>query len=120
MRTVHAVLCAPRLAPASGDRVRPSLPHGTVRDASGAVLPGVTVEASSRRSSTKDTRGRQRWFRSVPYRRPDARHQLSDLHAARFSTVKARRDRAHRGSQTLTMVAEMKVGGLEETITVTE
>jgi hypothetical protein len=91
---------------------------GTVRDASGGVLPGVTVEAASPaliekvRSAVTDDTGQ--------YRIVDLRPGTYSLTVTLpgFNTVK--RDGIElAGSQTLTIPIEMRVGGLEETITVT-
>jgi hypothetical protein len=91
---------------------------GVVKDTSGAVLPGVTVEAASPaliekvRSAVSDSNGR---------------YQIIDLRPgtytvtfilAGFSTVK-RDNIALTGANTVTADAELRVGGLEETITVT-
>jgi len=91
---------------------------GTVKDASGAVLPGVTVEASSpaliEKTKAAVTDG------SGQYRIIDLRPGTYSLTFTLpgFNTVK--RDNVElSGTQTLTIAAEMKVGGLEETITVT-
>jgi hypothetical protein len=91
---------------------------GTVRDTSGAVLPGVTVEASSPaliekvRAAVTDDTGQ---FRIV-----DLRPGTYTLSATLPGFVTVRREGvALAGSQTLTIPIEMKVGGLEETITVT-
>ena len=91
---------------------------GTVRDASGGVLPGVTVEASSPvliekvRSATTDDTGQYR----IVDLRPGTYSLTFTLPG--FSTVK--RDGIELfGSQTLTIPVELRVGGLEETITVT-
>src|SRR6266446_594876 len=91
---------------------------GTVRDASGAVLPGVTVEASSpaliEKTRTAVTDG------SGQYRIVDLRPGTYSLTFTLpgFTTVK--RDGIElTGSQTLTIPADMRVGGLAETITVT-
>ena len=92
---------------------------GIVRDTSGAVLPGVTVEASSpaliekTRSAVTDDSGQYRIIDlrtgtySVSYTLPG------------FNTI-TRENVQLSGTQTLTLpVAEMRVGGLQETITVT-
>ena len=91
---------------------------GTVRDASGAVLPGVTVEAASPaliekvRTGVSDATGQYR----IIDLRPGTYTLTFTLPG--FSTVK--RDAIElTGSQTLTIPVEMRVGGLEETITVT-
>ena len=88
------------------------------RDTSGAVLPGVTVEAASPaliekvRSVVSDGR------RSVPHRRSATRRLLGHVHAPRLQHLRARRHRA-RGHFTASINAELRVGALEETITVT-
>ena len=91
---------------------------GAVRDESGAVLPGVTVEASSPaliekvREAITDGAGQYRitglnpGTYSLTFRLPG------------FSVV--RRDGIElSGTATLTIPAEMRVGALEETVTVT-
>ena len=91
---------------------------GTVKDSSGAVLPGVTVEASSPaliekvKSTVTDSEGL--------YRIVDLRPGTYTLTATLpgFTTVK-REGIVLAGSQTLTVALEMKVGQLQETITVT-
>ncbi len=91
---------------------------GTVRDASGGVLPGVTVEAASpaliekTRTAVTDGTGQ---FRIVDLR--SGTYSLT-FTLPGFNTVK-REGVELTGSQTLTINAELKVGGLEETITVT-
>src|SRR5438105_1295843 len=91
---------------------------GTVKDASGAVLPGVTVEASSpaliEKTKTAVTDG------SGQYRIIDLRPGTYSVTftLTGFSTVK--RDGIElTGTTTVTIPAELKVGGLQETITVT-
>ena len=90
---------------------------GVVRDTSGAVLPGVTVEASSpaliekSRSAVTDGTGRYQIV-SLP---PGAYTVTFTL--AGFSTVQ-REGLQLSGSLTATIDAEMRLGSLEETITV--
>src|SRR5688572_21650654 len=91
---------------------------GTVRDSSGGVLPGVTVEAASPaliekvRSAATDDTGQ---FGIV-----DLRPGTYTLTATLPGFVTVRRAEVElSGSQTLTIPIEMRVGGLEETITVT-
>src|SRR5215475_8141710 len=90
---------------------------GVVKDASGAILPGVTVEASSpaliekTRSAVTDSTG--------TYRIVDLRTGTYSVTftLTGFSTVK--RDGIElTGSFTANINADMKVGALEETITV--
>src|SRR4051794_2491859 len=107
-----AIVVLPSLALAQGTLT------GTVKDASGAILPGVTVEASSpaliekTRSAVTDGSGQYR----IIDLRPGAYSLTFTLPG--FNTVK--RDALElSGSQTLTISVDMKVGGLEETITVT-
>ena len=91
---------------------------GTVRDASGGVLPGVTVEASSPaliekiRSTVTDDTGQYR----IIDLRPGTYTLVFTLPG--FSTVR-REGIELTGSTTLTFPIELRVGGLEETITVT-
>jgi hypothetical protein len=91
---------------------------GTVRDASGGVLPGVTVEASSPvltekvRTVVTDGAGVYRIIELNP-----GTYSLT-FTLPGFSTVK--RDAIElSGSTTLTIPVEMRVGELQETITVT-
>jgi hypothetical protein len=90
---------------------------GTVKDVSGAVLPGVTVEASSSvliekvRSSITDGTGQYR----IVDLRPGTYTVTFTLTG--FSPVK-REGFELQGDFVGTLNAELKVGGLEETITV--
>ncbi len=91
---------------------------GTVRDASGAVLPGVTVEAASPaliekvRSVVTDGTGQYR----IIDLNPGAYSLTFTLPG--FSTIK--RDGIEiTGTAVLTIPIEMRVGALQETITVT-
>src|SRR5215831_5492589 len=91
---------------------------GTVHDASGAVLPGVTVEASSpaliekTRSAVTDGTGQYRIINLQP-----GTYALS-FTLPGFNTVK-RENIVLSGTQVITIPVDMKVGGVEETITVT-
>ena len=91
---------------------------GTVRDASGAVLPGVTVEAASPaliekvRSVVTDGTGQYRIIDLNP-----GTYSLT-FTLPGFSTVK-REGIEITGTAVLTIPIEMRVGALEETITVT-
>jgi len=91
---------------------------GVVKDTSGAVLPGVTVEAASpvliekAREAVTDTSGR---FQIVDLR-PGTYTVTFSL--AGFNTVK-REGVAVSGSAAVTVDSELRVGSLEETITVT-
>ncbi len=91
---------------------------GTVRDASGAVLPGVTVEAASPaliekvRSVVTDGTGQYRVIDLNP-----GTYSLT-FALPGFSTVK-REGIEITGTAVLTIPIEMRVGALEETITVT-
>src|SRR5262245_13717634 len=90
---------------------------GTVRDASGAVLPGVTVEASSpaliekARAATTDGTGQYR-ITNLP---PGTYALMFTLPG--FAPVK-RENVEVSGTQTLTIPIEMRVGGIEESVTV--
>ena len=90
---------------------------GTVKDSSGAVLPGVTVEAASPaliekvRTAVTDGDGQ--------YRIVDLRPGTYTVTATLPGFATAKRDGVElQGSQTLTIPLEMKVGDLQETITV--
>src|SRR6476661_5667965 len=91
---------------------------GTVKDTSGAVLPGVTVEAASdaliekTRSVVTDANG--------GYRLVDLRPGTYTLSFSLegFSTVKREAIQLE-SNFTMTINADMKVGALEETLTVT-
>jgi hypothetical protein len=91
---------------------------GVVRDASGAVLPGATVEAASPaliekvRSVSSDAAGQYR----IVDLRPGTYSVTFSLPG--FSTVK-REGIELSGSFVATVSADLKVGSLEETITVT-
>ena len=90
---------------------------GLVRDASGAVLPGVTVEAASpvliekARITTTDGNGRY----TIVDLRPGAYTVTFTL--AGFTTIRSEQV-VLTGTLTTTVNAEMRVGALEETITV--
>src|SRR4030081_3699688 len=91
---------------------------GAVRDTSGALLPGVTVEAASpvliekTRSVVTDGEGRY----NIVDLRPGT--YVVTLSLAGFSTAKREGIDLASGF-TATVNADMKVGSLEETITVT-
>ncbi len=102
----------------------PSLAHaqssitGTIRDASGAVLPGVTVEAASPvliekvRSTMSDGTGGYRLTELLP-----GTYSLT-FTLPGFATVK--RDGVEiTGAGVITINQDLKVGDLQETITVT-
>ena len=91
---------------------------GTVRDTSGAVLPGVTIEASSPalitkvRTSVTDDAGQYR----IPDLPPGTYKVTFTLPG--FATV-VREGLELSGGGVMTIGAEMRVGSLEESITVT-
>ena len=91
---------------------------GTVRDTSGAILPGVTVEASSpaliekARAAVSDGTGQ--------YRIEDLRPGTYTVNFTLPGFSAYRREGVElTGSFTATINAEMRVGALEETVTVT-
>lgn len=90
---------------------------GTVRDASGAVLPGVTVEASSdaliEKARTAVSDGTGQW--RIVDLRPGVYAVTFTLSG--FATVR-RENIELTGSATLSVPAEMRVGNLQETIVV--
>jgi len=91
---------------------------GTVRDSSGAVLPGVTVEAGSdaliekARTAVTDGSGQYRIV-DLPAGSYKATFTISG-----FATV-VRDAIALSGAFTATVNVEMRVGGIEETVTIT-
>src|ERR671912_2821268 len=91
---------------------------GTVKDSSGAILPGVTVEAASpaliekTRVATSDGNGQYR----ITELRPGPYTVTFTLPG--FSTVK-RDGITLTGAFTASVDVELRVGALEETITVT-
>ena len=91
---------------------------GSVRDQSGAVLPGVTVEAASPaliekvRSAVTDSAGQYR----IPGLNPGT-YSLS-FRLAGFNTVR-REDIELSGTTIVTIPVDMRVGAPEETVTVT-
>jgi hypothetical protein len=109
------VVLLPSLALAQGTR---GTLTGTVRDASGGVLPGVTVEATSpaiqggSRTVVTDNRGIYRIVELDP-----------GLYTLKFTlqgfNVVERTEIQLGGGTTLTIPVEMRVGNLQETITVT-
>src|SRR5687767_5723745 len=107
-----AVTLLPSLALAQGTLT------GTVRHASGAVLPGVTLEAASpaltekARTVVTDGQGQYRIIELNP-----GVYSLT-VSLAGFGTVK-RDGLVLGGTQVLTIPIELKVGDLQETITVT-
>ena len=110
-------LMMPSLAAAQGALERGTL-TGTVRDASGGVLPGVTVEAASPaliekvRTAVTDSAGVYRIVNLDP-----GVYSLT-FTLEGFSQVK-REDIEMRGSGTLTIPIEMRVGTVTETLIVT-
>src|SRR5512138_278974 len=114
---VLAALLVLSLPSAAGAQVLGTV-AGNVKDASGAVLPGVTVEAASPaliekvRSAVTDGSGQYRIIDLTP-----GVYSLT-FTLPGFNTVK-RENIELTGNATVTIPADMKVGGLEETITVT-
>lgn len=116
IRLVLAAFAALALLPAAAS-AQASI-TGVVRDTSGAVLPGVTVEAASPvliekvRSVAADSNGQYR----IENLRP-GRYTVTFVLPG-FATVK-RQGIELEGSFVATVNAELRVGTLEETITVT-
>ncbi len=106
-----SVVLLPALAAAQGQIV------GQVKDESGGILPGVTVEAASPaliekvKSGVTDDQGRYR----IVDLRPGTYKLTFTLTG--FSTL-SREGLALSADQSLNVNADMKVGSLEETVTV--
>jgi hypothetical protein len=117
LRCVRAVLIAAALAAVPGIAFAQASIVGTVKDASGAVLPGVTVEASSpaliekTRSVISNGVGQY----SIENLRPGTYAVTFSLTG--FSSVK-REGIELAGSFTATVNADMRVGAVSETVTV--
>ena len=92
---------------------------GVVKDASGAVLPGVTVEVTEPGPDREDANGRHRRRRTVQDRQPPAGHLYGDVYAERLQHLQARRHRGDGHVRPSTVNGDMKVGAVAETITVT-
>jgi len=90
---------------------------GVVRDSSGAVLPGVTVEASSPVLIEKNTRRGDRQLRSLPHRRSAPGTYSIGFALSGFTTVR-REGVELTGTFVATINADLKVGAIAETITV--
>jgi len=107
-----AVTLFPSLAFAQGTLT------GTVRDQSGGVLPGVTVEASSPALIEKVR---------VGVTDPSGQYRITNLNPGTYSltfrltgfNIVKREGIELSGTSTLTIPIDMRVGALEETITVT-
>src|SRR6266567_6335496 len=118
MRQVFLAVCAAAallLSPVAA-RAQATI-AGVAKDASGAVLPGVTVEAASpvlvekTRSSVTDGSGQYRIINLLP-----GTYTVT-FTLAGFSSIK-RADIELSGTFTAAINADMKVGGVSETITV--
>src|SRR5688572_29392640 len=119
MRVVfRATLVVASLLMVSSSALAQASIAGVVKDTSGAVLPGVTVEATSPaliekvRSAVTDANGQYR----IEDLRPGT--YLVAFRLTGFSVVQ-RQDIELTGSFAAKVDAELKVGALEETITVT-
>src|SRR3954469_20660147 len=114
---VSVLVCTLAAAPIASAQQASGI-AGVVKDTSGAVLPGVTVEAASPvliekvRTGVSDNQGRF----SIPDLRPGT--YVVTFTLAGFNTYK-REGISLPGGFTATVNAEMQVGALEETITVT-
>ena len=110
---VLALVLLPSLAFAQGTLT------GSVRDGSGAVLPGVTVEAASPALIEK--------VRKVTVTDGTGQYRLTELRPGRYDLTftlpgfaSVKRDGIQiAGTQVVTLPIEMRVGDLQETVTVT-
>src|SRR6187431_3497369 len=116
-RLARAILVAAVLLVAPATARAQSAIAGVVKDTSGAVLPGVTVEAASpalierTRSAVTDGQGQYK----IPSLRPGS--YIVTFTLPGFATVKREGLELNTGVS-LPVNAEMSVGGLEETLTV--
>ncbi len=120
LRRVHVAVLAAAVLLTPGLAMAQALGTvaGTVKDASGAVLPGVTVEVASPaliekvRTGTTDGSGQYRIINLPPG------DYTVTFTLPGFATVK-RTDVEVSANFTATIDGDLRVGGLEETITVT-
>ena len=118
MRFVRTLIIAAGIALLPAISFAQAVIAGAVKDTSGAVLPGVTVEAASPaliekvRSAVSDGNGVYR----IEDLRPGTYSVTFTLPG--FASLK-REGIVLTGSFTATVDADMRVGGLEETVTVT-
>src|SRR5436190_18788050 len=114
------VVLASALAPTnvSGQGAVQASITGLAKDSSGAVLPGVTVEVSSAaliektRAAVTDDTGRYRVV-GLPPGTYNVTFTLTGFNTVRHEAIELA------GSFTATVHADMKVGSLQETVTVT-
>src|SRR5437870_4191686 len=112
------IMCALMMFPAASSAQQAGGIAGQVKDTSGAVLPGVTVEASSPvliekvRAAITDSDGRY----NIVDLRPGTYAVTFSL--AGFKTLK-RDELALTAGFTATVNEDMAVGAIEETVTVT-
>jgi len=104
-----------RSPPVSAQEFRGRI-NGIVTDASGAVLPGVTVTGASPALIQPQTTSRAR--RHLPAHRAAGRRLRGHLRAGRLKTHKREGIRVVIGT-TLSVDAKLEVATLEETVTVT-
>ncbi len=113
-----AVLCAGVLLAPATVSAQTGI-AGVVRDTTGAIMPGVTVEASSPALIEKIARGDQRQRGPVQDRRPAARHLYGHVHAGGVQDGASAPTSCSKGTFTAQVNAELQVGAMEETLTVT-
>jgi len=117
-KVLFVILAAALLLPSLASAQTKASLAGVVRDTSGAILPGVTVEASSPvliekvRSAVTDGNGQYRIIDLDP-----GTYQMT-FSLPGFTKV-VREGVEISGSAVITINADMRVGALEETITVT-
>ena len=112
VRTCLSAGVPPRRRSRRRGRRRPS--PALVKDSSGAVLPGVTVEAASPALIEKVRTTVDRRQRTVSHRRSAAGHLRGDLHAAWVRHL--RRDGVLvGGTGVIAIDGELRVGGVQET-----
>ena len=90
---------------------------GIVKDTSGAVLPGVTVEASSPVLDREEPLRNDRRRRPLHHSGSPPWHLSGGVHAVRVQTV-VREGLELLGTTVVTVNADMAIGTVEETITV--
>ena len=119
MRTIlPSLLCVWFVLLAHGAAAQSAV-AGVVKDATGAVLPGVTVEASSPALIEKAKTATTERGRPVSHRRSSARNLLRHLHVERFQPRSSGEGIVLEANFTAPINVEMRLGSLAESVTVT-
>ena len=112
-----ALLCAAMAAPAIAQtQITTGVIQGTITDSTGAVLPGVDVEARNVDTNLARSRTTDRDGRFVFLQLPPGRYTVT-LTLSGFATL-VQEDIVLTVGQAVTLSSEMKISGVAETVTV--